>query len=133
MSLKRRLLIGLSVLFILIASSLTAGAHQGEVIKVMFWGGTTGHQPQERLRDIATEMLDRGIQLVLVYGVLNFLTLEQLNQYDAVLFYGNWDSVDPVYANAVIEYVENGGGMVAIHSASFFFRNTDFIPLLGGQ
>src|SRR5699024_8352612 len=64
--------------------------------------------------------------------------LDNLKKYDALLLYANYH--EPAYTNlpkdkeqALVNYVEQGGGFVPIHSASGNFRNSEaYIQLLGG-
>lgn len=106
-------------------------------LKVLFLGDDRGHKPSERLRDVARPMLDRGIELFYTSDI-NELNLENLRGYDALLLYANYHEPDyPELSKekeeALISYVEEGGGFVAVHSASGNFRNSErYIELLGG-
>ncbi|MDR8390197.1 ThuA domain-containing protein [Aliifodinibius sp. S!AR15-10] len=105
-------------------------------LKVLFLGDDGHHNPVERLRDIARPMLDRGID-IFYSGDINELELENLKKYDAVLLYANYHP--PSYQElpkdkeqALVNYVEQGGGFIPIHSASGNFRNSEaFINLVG--
>jgi putative membrane-bound dehydrogenase-like protein len=106
-------------------------------LEVLFLGDDRGHKPAERLRDVASPMLDRGIELFYSSDI-NELELDNLKKYDAVLLYANYHAPD--YPNlpkekeqALVDYVEQGGGFVPVHAASGNFRNSEaFISLLGG-
>jgi len=106
-------------------------------LEVLFLGDDRGHHPHKRLRDVARPMLDRGIKLFYSSDI-DELELQNLKKYDAVLLYANYH--EPHYPKlpkdkeqALIDYVEQGGGFVPIHSASGNFRNSEaFINLLGG-
>ena len=105
----------------------------GERLKVLFLGDGGHHKPAERLRDIATPLLDRGIELYYTED-LNDLELEKLRGYDAVLLYANHEgAISPAQEEALVTYVAEGGGFVPIHSASGNFRGSRrFIELVGG-
>jgi len=104
-----------------------------ERLKVLFLGDDRGHQPIERLRDVGTTMLNRGIELVYTDD-LNDLDIEILSRYDALLLYANHEEITPVQEEHLLDYVERGGGFVPIHSASANFTNSEkFIELVGGQ
>jgi putative membrane-bound dehydrogenase-like protein len=104
-----------------------------ERLKVLFLGDDRGHQPIERLRDVGTTMLNRGIELVYTDD-LSDLDIEILSRYDALLLYANHDVITPAQEEHLLDYVERGGGFVPIHSASANFTNSEkFIELVGGQ
>lgn len=106
-------------------------------LKVLFLGDDGHHQPHVRLRDIARPMLDRGIE-IFYSSDIDELELENLKQYDAVLLYANYhppsyEKLPKDKEQALVNYVEQGGGFVPIHSASGNFRNSEaYINLLGG-
>src|SRR5690625_57941 len=108
-----------------------------ERLKVLFLGDDAGHEPAVRLRDIARPMLDRGIELFYT-SELEDIHLGNLRRYDAVLFYANYHEphypqTDPQMIADLVQYVEEGGGFVPVHSASGNFRDSDeYIALLGG-
>lgn len=108
-----------------------------ERLKVLFLGDDRGHKPSERLRDVARPMLDRGIELFYTSDI-DELNLENLRRYDVLMLYANYHQPDypelpQDKEDALISYVEEGGGFVAIHSASGNFRNSErYIELLGG-
>lgn len=102
-------------------------------LKVLFLGDDRGHQPIERLMDIGTTMLNRGIELVYTDD-LNDLDIEILSRYDALLLYANHEEITPKQEEHLLDYVERGGGFVPIHSASANFTNSErFIELVGAQ
>ncbi len=106
-------------------------------LKVLFLGDDRGHQPSERLRDIARPMLDRGIELYYTSDP-DDINPGNLQRYDVLLIYANYHEphypqTDPVLEDALINYVEQGGGLLGVHSVSGNFRDSDrFIALLGG-
>lgn len=107
-------------------------------LEVLFLGDDGDHEPAERLRDVARPMLDRGIELVYTSDIED-LRLENLQQYDALLLYANYHEPDypelpSEVEEALITYVEEGGGFIPVHSASGNFRDSEaYAALLGGQ
>jgi uncharacterized protein len=107
-------------------------------LQVLFLGDDRGHEPSVRLRDVGRPMLDRGIHLFYTSD-LNDINPENLAKFDVVLLYANYH--EPHYPetsadveDALVGYVENGGGFVGLHSASGNFRDSErFIDMLGGQ
>ena len=130
------------ILFMLVISSCseeqTAEYSEKPQLKVLFLGDDRGHEPSVRLRDVGRPMLDRGIHLYYTSD-LNDINPENLAKFDVVLLYANYH--EPHYPetsadveNALVGYVENGGGFVGLHSASGNFRDSErFIDMLGGE
>ena len=103
------------------------------VLKVLFLGDNGLHKPAERLRPFAPAMMNRGIQVVYTEDA-SALTLENLKRYDAVLVYANIDTIAPEPEKALLDYVTEGGGLVALHSASASFSNSPkLLALIGAQ
>ncbi len=77
-------------------------------------------------------MTDRGINLFYT-DRLEDLNSETLRRYDVVAMYANHPLVSPAQEVSLLNYVADGGGLVAIHCASAMFGNSDaFIHLIGG-
>jgi putative membrane-bound dehydrogenase-like protein len=104
-----------------------------ERLKVLFLGDGGHHRPAERLRDIATPMLNRGIELYYTENLAD-INLDNLRGYDAVMLYANYEGDLPkAQEEALLAYVAEGGGFVPVHSASGNFRTSQpYIELLGG-
>ena len=122
----------LVALFASCAFVLVSAAAQ-PVLKILFLGDNGLHKPAERLRSFSPVMMNRGIQIVYTED-LAALTLDSLERYDALLVYANIDSIAPEQENALLEYVTRGGGVVALHSASDSFRNSErWTALIGAR
>lgn len=104
------------------------------LLKALFWGDRASHHaPVERFQDLARPMLDRGIQLV-YSDDWDDLREEVLKRYDALIVYGNATELPKENEEAILSYVEGGGGLVAIHSASAMFTNSQaWIDLVGAE
>jgi len=48
----------------------------------------------------------------------------RLAHYDAVMIYGNHTTITPEQEKALLEFVEGGKGLIALHSASAEFTNS---------
>ncbi|MBI4622545.1 MAG: ThuA domain-containing protein, partial [Verrucomicrobia bacterium] len=108
-------------------------AHAAPVLKVLFLGDNGPHRPADRLREIGPVMMGRGLQLVYTEELAD-LTLENLRRYDALLIYANIDAIPPAQDQALADYVAQGGGLFALHGASYCFRNSDrYVALVGAQ
>jgi putative membrane-bound dehydrogenase-like protein len=111
------------------AESVKPEAH----LKVLFLGDQGIHKPAERLRDAAPAMLDRGIDLVYTED-LGDLNRETLALYPAIIIYANHTKIAPEAEQALLDYLANGGGLVALHSATNCFGNSKkFIELVGAR
>ncbi|MEX1182362.1 MAG: PVC-type heme-binding CxxCH protein, partial [Gemmatimonadota bacterium] len=115
------------------AGTVAAETAEPGRLKVLFLGDDALHRPVERLRDMATPMLDRGIALYFTTDTAD-LNPETLARYDALLVYSNHEHLGQQQERALLDYVATGGGLVALHSASGSFLNSPaYLALVGGQ
>jgi len=64
----------------------------------------------------------------------NDLNPATLARYDALIIYANHQQMTTSQERALLEFVSSGKGLVAIHSASACFLNSDaYVKLIGGQ
>ncbi|MEL7497920.1 MAG: PVC-type heme-binding CxxCH protein [Planctomycetota bacterium] len=121
----------LLLFFVLIFSGcLTATA---EDIRVLFLGDDGLHKPATRLAILQPILKKRGIDLTYT-DRLEDLNPQTLRQYDALMVYANHRDIAPDQAQAVIDYVAEGGGFVPLHCATACFRNSpELIALMGAQ
>jgi putative membrane-bound dehydrogenase-like protein len=120
----------------------TATAQQpGRRLQVMFFGAPTanhaGHDPITRYRVLKQALGVDGIDLTYVEDPAVALRAEWLDQFDAVLMYGNWNQHTPMkreQLTALLRYVDDGGGFVPVHCASACFGGSPlFVKLVGGR
>lgn len=112
---------------------LSIGASGAPRTKVLFLGDGADHRPAERYRQFAPAMLNRGIEVVYSED-LAAVTLENLRRYDSLLIYADIDAIAPEPERALLDYVQQGGGLVALHSASRCFRNSPrYAALIGAR
>jgi len=120
-------------LSMLVAPSVAFGADADGTLRVLFLGDRGHHKPSERARDLIPYLLHRGVKVQYTES-LDDLSPENLARYDALMVYANIDNLDKRYADAILAYVNNGGGYVPIHCASYCFNNQPrLIALTGGQ
>jgi putative membrane-bound dehydrogenase-like protein len=108
----------------------------GQPIRVLFLGQDEErpHNPAAMYPLLAAPLARRGIQLTYVATPDRALTPDTLKYYDAVLLYGNHERLAADQEKALLDFVEGGKGLVAIHSASAEFTNSDrYIALVGGE
>lgn len=102
-------------------------------VKVLFLGDNGHHQPAKRFDELAPALKSRGIELT-YSDRMEDLNGETLAQYAGLLLYANIDRIERDQVNAVLEYVEQGGGFIPIHCATYCWRNSpEMIALMGGQ
>jgi type 1 glutamine amidotransferase len=109
-------------------------------IEVLFLGAPTanhpGHDPIERYRIVRKNLGTAGINFSYTEDLAD-MRREVLDDYDAIMMYGNWgqnDAMDPSQEKALVSYVEEGGGFLPIHCASACFGGSDeFVKLVGGR
>ncbi len=135
----KRSLGALAFLATLVPGLRSQAAPQGpERLTVWFLGDRGHHQPAARAAEVHAALAARGIDLFYRED-LELLTPETLAQADALLVYANHDLLGAdgrggERSAALIEWVRGGGALVAVHCASFCFRDSDaFVGLVGGQ
>src|SRR6188474_2437994 len=114
----------------------SAAGTAGRPIKVLFLGQNEEqpHNPSRMFPLLAAPLARRGIQLTYVSTPADALAAAKLGYYDAVMLFGNQETITPEQEKALLDFVEGGHGLVALHSASAEFPSSDkFISLIGGQ
>lgn len=102
-------------------------------IKVLFLGGSHGHQPAARFAQLQPVLAPRGIELVYTEN-LSDLDPKVLAAYDVLAVYANIDTLPPAGEAAILDFVRNGKGVVPLHCASYCFRNSPaWVDLVGAQ
>src|SRR5262245_38143882 len=119
----------LPLLLLLAASPALAEAP----LKVLFLGDQGHHRPSDRAEQLIPIMALRGIEIGYTEKMSD-LNPENLSKYDALLIYANTTRIEPAQEKAILDYVEQGGGFVPIHCASYCFLNSPaYIALVGAQ
>ena len=128
------LLLGLSSCADVGAPDAEARAERGR-LRVLFLGNDgagQSHDPVARINEIVPYLARQGI-LVTYTDDQTELNPERLGQFDVFMQYGNRNFLPEDQERALLGFVDEGGGFVAIHSASASFLNSDaFINLVGG-
>lgn len=102
-------------------------------IKVLFLGDNGHHKPLERATDLMPALAHAGIDMAYTDD-LNDLNNENLARYDGLIIYANHTKISPEQEKALLDFVENGKGLIALHCASYCFLNSPkYISLVGGQ
>jgi putative membrane-bound dehydrogenase-like protein len=114
---------------------------RGRRLEVMFFGAPTanhpGHDPVTRYRVLKKALGVDGIDFTYVEDPAEALKAGTLANYDAVLMYGNWNmngAMPPDQLQALLQYVDNGGGFLPVHTASASYGGSpEFVKLVGGH
>jgi putative membrane-bound dehydrogenase-like protein len=110
-----------------------AAAEEPGRIKVLFLGDNGHHTPAVRAAELIPALARAGIDVAYTDRVAD-LNSANLARYDALMIYANLDTIAPEEEQALLDFVEGGKGLVALHCASFCFRNSPrYIALVGGQ
>jgi len=121
----------LALAMLAMASPALGQAPDGGRVRILFLGDNGHHQPERRAKEILPVLAQRGIDMFYT-DELGDLNPTELNQYHALLLYNNHVSVSPDQMNALMGFVQRGGGLVVVHCASASFQNSEeFIRLVG--
>src|SRR3954470_5502201 len=102
-------------------------------LRVLFLGDNDHHKPADRFKQLQPVMAKRNIELVYTDD-LQDLNTAKLAGFDCLLIYANHTKISPEQEKALLDFVNNGGGFVPLHCASFCFLNSPkYIELVGGQ
>ncbi|HEX7121560.1 MAG TPA: PVC-type heme-binding CxxCH protein [Gemmatimonadaceae bacterium] len=119
------------LLVALLPSVAVSQAPPADRIRVLFLGDNGHHRPTERAKQILPALARNGIDLFYT-DAREDLNDEELDRYHALVLYNNHLTVEPDQLNALLRFVENGGGLVVLHCASASFQNSEeFIRLVG--
>lgn len=110
-------------------------------LQVLFLGAPTQngphHDPITRYATLKRGLGTAGIDLTYSEDPADALSSPRLAQFDALLLYGNWDMTGAMpepQLQALVQFVEHGGGFVPVHCASACWgRSPAFVRLVGGR
>jgi putative membrane-bound dehydrogenase-like protein len=100
-------------------------------LEVLFLGDDGHHKPLDRYAVLKRALGPQGINLTFVED-LGKVTRENLDFYDALIVYANHEKDKA--PEAILPWVKDGGGLVALHSAcGNFHPSKDWFDLVGGR
>ncbi|WP_080240736.1 PVC-type heme-binding CxxCH protein [Spirosoma rigui] len=110
------------------------GAGNGRRTEILFLGDNGHHKPAERVPQLMAALGNKGINITYT-DKLEDLNPENLNKYDGLLIFANWDSIPKPQEKALLDYVASGKGIIPVHCASYCFRNSpEYVDkVVGGQ
>jgi len=108
-------------------------AADGAPMRVLFLGDQGHHRPADRAAQLIPALAGRGIDVTYTEDT-DVLAGDFLSRFDALVIYANTERITPEQEAGLLSYVENGGGLVPVHCASFCFQNSPkYVALVGGQ
>jgi putative membrane-bound dehydrogenase-like protein len=122
---------------IALTASMLASPSRGEGeenrLKVLFLGDNGHHKPAARAAELLPALARAGIDVAYTDD-LGELSSANLARYDCLIIYANHDVIAPEQEEALLKFVGDGHGLVALHCASYCFRNSPrYVALVGGQ
>lgn len=119
---------------ILISLLLLSATRAESPIQVWMLGGSSGsHRPTQMAPLLATPLGQRGITIRYSENSSELATLDPNSTPVAIIFKDDGE-ISPDEEKGLIQFVESGGGLVAIHCASHAFRNSpQYGALVGGR
>jgi uncharacterized protein len=128
--------IGRSSLVIALTAVLAASPATGKEpakLSVLMLGDDGHHRPADLAKLITPILAKNGIDITYTEDV-ETLTPERLAKCDALLIYRDHGDLPPKPEAALLDFVEQGKGLFALHCASNCFRNSDrYTALVGGR
>ncbi|UFH53554.1 PVC-type heme-binding CxxCH protein [Spirosoma sp. KNUC1025] len=112
----------------------STAANKPRRTEILFLGDNGHHRPIERVPQLMAALGSKGINITYT-DKLEDLNADNLNKYDGLLIFANWDSIPKPQEKALLDYVSSGHGIIPVHCASFCFRNsTEYVDkVVGGQ
>ncbi len=103
-------------------------------LRLDFLGDNGHHEPARRAAELLPVLAERGIDVRYSDNLDDVLSPENLKQLDGLIVYANIDEISDSQAQALLNFVQSGGGFIPLHCASYCFRNNaDVVALIGAQ
>lgn len=117
-----------------VSEAATPAIEASRRAEVLFLGNIGRHHDSGKYAPwLAIELFKSGINLTYTTDP-NDLNDGNLAKYDGLIIYANHDSIAPSQEAALKSFVENGKGLIPLHSASGCFMNSEwYIKAIGGQ
>lgn len=116
-----------------LATFSSAPGAEDAPLKILFLGDNGSHQPKDRHRQVASLLEKRGI-LLSYTDQLTSLNAKVLSSYQGLVIYANQEKISPQVEQALLDFVEQGKGLIVLHCGSYCFLNSPkYIDLVGAQ
>ena len=131
---RNALLILLST-FLLVCTAAADTPCEQQKLKVLFEvGGAAFHDPVHLPKMLKGILEDTGDFEVTITEDRDQFKAQNINNYDLVLIYTTGGELTKEQEQGIVSFVENGKGLVGIHSATDSFKNSDaYWKLVGGR
>ena len=116
---------------LLLVVAVPAQALETPQLRVLFLGDNDIHKPIERFNIVKPVLAKQGIEVVYTDDMRD-ISAAKLAGFDALAIYANITEIAPAQETALLEFVEGGGGLVAIHCASFL-NSPKYVRLVGAK
>lgn len=101
--------------------------------RVIFLGDNGHHKPADRFKQLQPVLSKQGIEVVYTDKIED-VNSAKLAGFDCLAIYANTTRLSPEQEQAMLDFVQRGGGLVPIHCASYCFHNSPkYIELVGAQ
>src|SRR5712664_1868383 len=102
-------------------------------IRILFLGDQGHHRPSDRFKQLEPALTEAHIRYTYTES-LEDLNPEKLAGYDCIIIYANHEKISPERERSLMDFVGKGGGLVALHCASYCFLNsTNYLELVGAR
>lgn len=103
------------------------------MVSVLMLGDSGFHKPSEFYRHLVEPLREQGFKLQYTEE-LKDISPVNLSKYAGLLIFANVERISPEAESALLDFVNQGGGLIPVHCASFCFLNSPkYIELVGGQ
>ncbi len=101
--------------------------------EVLFLGHTSSHHDSQKYAPwLSIKLFKSGINLTYT-NELSDLSTDNLAKYDGIIIYANHETISSEQEAALRGFVEEGKGLIALHSAAGCFQNSEwYINTVGG-
>jgi hypothetical protein len=113
-------------------SGLLAQAPPADRLTALFLGDEGHHEPYARAKDLVPLLGTNGIDMFYTDDPGD-LASAVLDDYHVLIFYNNQPTISDDQLAALLGFLDDGGGLVVLHSASAAFQNSEeYIKVVGG-
>jgi putative membrane-bound dehydrogenase-like protein len=129
-----RILTVVAVLAAALLAAAPAVSEEPAKLSVLMLGDDGHHRPADLAKLITPILAKDGINVTYEQEVEAALTPERLAKFDALLIFRDHGDLPAKAEAALMDFVEGGKGLFALHCASNCFRNSDkYTALVGGR
>lgn len=122
------------LLAVALATCSATTTYAAAPIRVLALGGSGGsHQPDAMIDLAATALAARDVQITFTEDIAR-LSRASLDEFDVLLIYKDDGELPTEQEADLLAWIDEGGGLLAVHCASHCFRNsTAYTRLVGGR